>query len=125
MVTLVAINEQGGDTTIVIEIPVAEVELFIPNVFTPPTDPNGYFRIAKKNDGSSSGSEYIPIQYEYQRMELIVLDRWGRKVYDDSNYKNDWDGDNLPDGTYYYKLNTFGYFQDKSYTGAVTIIREK
>jgi len=54
-----------------------------------------------------------------------VLDRWGRKVYDDSNYKNDWDGDNLPDGTYYYKLNTFGYFQDKSYTGAVTIIREK
>jgi len=125
MVTLVAINEQGCDTTIVIEIPVAEVELFIPNVFTPPTDPNGYFRIAKKNDGSSSGSEYIPIQYEYQRMELIVLDRWGRKVYDDSNYKNDWDGDNLPDGTYYYKLNTFGYFQDKSYTGAVTIIREK
>lgn len=124
-VKLKVINSDGCEDEIVLNIPVAEVVLFIPNVFTPPTDPNGFFRIAKKNDGGSSGSEYIPIVYEYQRMELFVFDRWGRKVYDNSNYKNDWDGDNLPDGTYFYKLNTFGFFQDKSYTGAVTIIREK
>jgi PKD repeat protein len=124
-VKLKVINSDGCEDEIVLNIPVAEVVLFIPNVFTPPTDPNGFFRIAKKNDGGSSGSEYVPIVYEYQRMELFVFDRWGRKVYDNSNYKNDWDGDNLPDGTYFYKLNTFGFFQDKSYTGAVTIIREK
>lgn len=124
-VTLIATNDQGCSNEFTLEIPVAEVEIFIPNVFTPPTDPNGFFRIAKKNEGSSSGSEYIPIVLEYQSMELIVLDRWGRKVYDNGNYKNDWDGGNLPDGTYYYRLNTFGYYQDKSYTGAVTILREK
>jgi hypothetical protein len=125
IVTLIATNDQGCSNEFALEIPVAEVQIFIPNVFTPPTDPNGYFRIAKKNDGSSSSNEYIPIVYEYQRMELFVLDRWGRKVFESSNYKNDWDGGNLPDGTYFYRLNTFGYFQDKSYTGAVTIIREK
>jgi len=125
IVTLNATNSNGCDTLISVEIPVREVEVFIPNVFTPPTDPNGTFKIAKKNDGASSGSEYIPIVYEYQRMELFVFDRWGRKVYHNSNYKNNWDGDYLPDGTYYYKLNTFGFFHDDSYTGSVTIIREK
>ncbi len=125
IVKLVATNDKGCSNEFDLEIPVAEVQIFIPNVFTPPTDPNGYFRIAKKNEGSSSGSEYVPIVYEYQRMELFVLDRWGRKVYDNGNYKNDWDGGNLPDGTYYYRLNTFGFFQNKTYTGAVTIIREK
>jgi hypothetical protein len=57
------------------------------------------------------------------RLELVVLDRWGRKVYDNDNYKNDWDGGNLPDGTYYYRLNTYGYFRDETYRGAVTILR--
>jgi hypothetical protein len=125
IVRLTATNDQGCTNEFALEIPIAEVKIFIPNVFTPPTDPNGYFRIAKRNEGSSSGSEYIPIVYEYQKMELFVIDRWGRKVFESSNYKNDWDGGNLPDGTYFYRLNTFGYYQDKSYTGAVTIIREK
>ncbi|KAF0197927.1 MAG: hypothetical protein FD166_1827 [Bacteroidetes bacterium] len=123
-VKLEAVNNQGCDTLIIVKIIISDVKLFIPNVFTPPTDPNGFFRIAKANTGSS-GSEYVPVTYEYQRMELFVLDRWGRKVFEDSNYQNDWDGDNLPDGTYYYKLNTYGYFRNRTYTGAVTIIREK
>ena len=123
-VKLEAVNNQGCDTLIIVKIIISDVKLFIPNVFTPPTDPNGFFRIAKANTGSS-GSEYVPVTYEYQRMELFVLDRWGRKVFEDSNYQNDWDGDNLPDGTYYYKLNTYGYFRNKTYTGTVTIIREK
>jgi hypothetical protein len=56
-------------------------------------------------------------------MELVVIDRWGRKVYSSENYRNNWDGGNLPDGTYYYKLDTFGYFRNDSYKGAVTILR--
>lgn len=125
IITLTAINEQGCDTIISISIPVAEVEVHIPNVFTPPTDPNGTFKIAKKNAGGLSGSEYVPVVYEYMRVEVIVLDRWGRQVFHSTDYKNDWDGGNLPDGTYFYKVNTFGFFKDRSYTGAVTIIREK
>lgn len=125
IVTLTAINEQGCDTIISISVPVAEANVHIPNVFTPPTDPNGTFKIAKKNDGALTDSEFVPVVNEFIRVEVFVLDRWGRRVFHSTDYKNDWDGDNLPDGTYYYKVNTFGYFRDNSYTGAVTIIREK
>ncbi|MCB9016560.1 MAG: gliding motility-associated C-terminal domain-containing protein [Lentimicrobiaceae bacterium] len=125
IVTLTAINELGCDTVISMSIPIAEAEVHIPNVFTPPTDPNGTFKIAKKNDSALTDSEFIPIVNEFMRVEVIIIDRWGRRVYHNTNYKNDWDGDNLPDGTYFYKVNTFGYFKDRSYTGAVTIIREK
>lgn len=124
-VSLTVKSYQGCDTTILLSIPISETKLFIPNVFTPNGDNiNDYFVIAKKNDGgSSSGSEYIPISMEYIRLELVVLDRWGRKVFSSENYKNDWDGGNLPESTYYYRLNTFGYFKDESYKGAVTILK--
>lgn len=124
-VKLRVVNSQGCDTLIIFELPVREAEVFVPNVFTPNGDNiNDVFKIAKKNDGgSSSGSNYIPINLEFIRLELVVLDRWGRKVYQNDNYKNDWDGGNLPDGTYYYRLNTYGYFRDDTYRGAVTILR--
>jgi len=125
MVTLTVRSFEGCDTTIIYSLPISEAKLFIPNVFTPNGDNvNDVFVIAKQNDGgSSSGSNYIPINLEYIRIELIVLDRWGRKIYDNDNYKNNWDGGNVPDGTYYYRVNTFGYFKDESYKGAVTILR--
>lgn len=124
-VSLTVRSTQGCDTTILFNLPVSEAKLFIPNVFTPNGDNiNDKFIIAKQNDGgSSSGSNYIPINQEYLRVELVVLDRWGRKVFEDDDYKNNWDGGNVPDGTYYYRLNTFGYFKDESYKGAVTILR--
>ncbi len=118
--TLSTVSQSGCTRVDSITIPIREVELFIPNVFTPGGNDliNNYFQIAKKEN-----EQKIPIDTEFIRMELIVLDRWGRKVYDDLNYKNNWDGDNLPEGTYYYRLNTFGYFRDDSYKGAVTILR--
>jgi gliding motility-associated-like protein len=124
-ISLTVKSFQGCDTTILMTLPVAEAKLFIPNVFTPNGDNiNDYFVIAKENDGgSSSGSNYIPINLEYMRLELVVLDRWGRKVFSSENYKNNWDGGNLPESTYYYRLNTFGYFKDESYKGAVTILK--
>jgi gliding motility-associated-like protein len=41
---------------------------------------------------------------------LVVFNRWGEKVYETTDYNNDWKGtymtsnDKLPDGTYYYVL---------------------
>ncbi|MBW6490864.1 MAG: gliding motility-associated C-terminal domain-containing protein [Lentimicrobium sp.] len=125
IVSLTVRSFQGCDTTILYSLPVSEARLFIPNVFTPNGDNiNDVFVIAKFNDGgSSSGSNYIPINFEFIRLELIVLNRSGRKVYDNDNYKNNWDGGNLPEGTYFYRLNTFGYFKNETYKGAVTILR--
>ncbi|MBY0426890.1 MAG: gliding motility-associated C-terminal domain-containing protein, partial [Cytophagales bacterium] len=37
--------------------------------------------------------------------EIYIFNRWGQRVFYSKDYKNDWDGSNLPDGTYYYTLN--------------------
>ena len=56
-----------------------------------------------------------------------VFDRWGKQVYQQANYRNDWGGysgtDILPDGTYYY-LITFKN-TDKVYQGALNILRNE
>ncbi|MCH8331605.1 MAG: gliding motility-associated C-terminal domain-containing protein, partial [Bacteroidetes bacterium] len=42
--------------------------------------------------------------------ELLIYNRWGKKVFESTNYDNSWRGTNkrgedLPDGTYFYILN--------------------
>ena len=55
--------------------------------------------------------------------ELLVYNRWGKKVYDQAPYQNGWDGAGLPDGVYYfvfrYKKRDIAYHVD----GTVTIMR--
>jgi gliding motility-associated-like protein len=61
--------------------------------------------------------------------KLIIFNRWGQKVYESSNYSNNWEGTDgtgnpLPDGGYYWVLEvkeTTGAIQ--VYKGAVSIIR--
>jgi gliding motility-associated-like protein len=68
------------------------------NIFTPNDDgQNDYF---------------IPVNLkQYPSPYLVVLNRWGKVVYETSNYQYDWtgthqrSGENLPDGVYYYQLN--------------------
>jgi hypothetical protein len=48
-------------------------------------------------------------------VELQIFNRWGAKIYENFNYKNDWNGfahsssvgqaDKVPNGTYYYIIN--------------------
>jgi len=57
--------------------------------------------------------------------DLVILDRWGSRVYDEARYISGWDGrnaggDQLPDGTYYYLLLCNG---EPRYRGAITVIR--
>ncbi|MCO4293217.1 Ig-like domain-containing protein, partial [Solitalea sp. MAHUQ-68] len=56
--------------------------------------------------------------------ELQVFNRWGGEVFKRRPYKNDWDGSDLPEGTYFYSLrikNKQG--NTKVYTGYITILR--
>lgn len=45
---------------------------------------------------------------DYPNHELFIFNRWGMLVYRTKNYQNDWqgtfNGDPLPDGTYFYHL---------------------
>ena len=75
----------------------------IPNIFSPNNDDfNEVFFI----DGLAS----------FPNSKLYVYNRWGKLIYEDSNYENDWDGEDFAEGTYYYILersdgeNFSGYF---------------
>jgi gliding motility-associated-like protein len=80
-------------------------ETLVPTIFTP----NG--------DGKNDRFEIRGIQ-GYRGSRVQIFDRWGKLVLDDEDYKNDWDGGGLPDGTFYYiftradgKVNAAGYVQ--------------
>lgn len=84
----------------------------IPNVFTPNGD--------GKNDTFS-----IPDISQYKENELMVVNRWGTNVYQAKNYQNNWTGNSLEDGTYFYSLkvvNSKGVQEE--YKGYVMLLRK-
>jgi gliding motility-associated-like protein/uncharacterized repeat protein (TIGR01451 family) len=82
------------------------------NAFTPNGDGvNDYFE--------------IPGLLSYPNNELVVFNRYSDKVYQKRNYANDWDGSNLPAGSYYYFLTIYlNNSVVQKYNGAVAIKRQ-
>ena len=125
--------DYGCDTTFSSNIIVLPVKLKIPNVFTPNGDGiNDFFIIdndptggvEEGKDETTRGFEhesYNPLRDYYLRTELTIFNRWGRIVYESSDYRNDWDGGNLPDGTYFYVLECVGEQENHRYQGSVAI----
>lgn len=119
---LTVTNDQGCDTTYHASIQVLPVKLKIPNIFTPNGDGiNDYFEIGYGEEGQPINdlNEY------FLSHKLVIFNRWGRTVYESNNYRNDWDGGNLPDGTYFYVLDCKGHTQNYNYKGAVMIFDSK
>ena len=87
----------------------------IPNVISPNGDGNNdYF--------------YIQVANTYSDVNLTIVNRWGKVVFQSSSYSNDWNGTNkngkpLSDGTYFYILKYNNAEQEKS--GTITIINNK
>ncbi len=69
-----------------------DVDLFVPNIFTP------------NNDGLND--VFVIRNLPDKEGKLTITNRWGVKVFSTNSYQNDWDGENLPDGVYYYTLKT-------------------
>lgn len=86
--------------------------LFIPNEFTP----NG--------DGINDAFEIRGLELAAEN-DLIIVNRWGNEVYKRSNYKNDWTGNGLNEGTYYYilRVRESAGGEWKVYKGYITLIR--
>lgn len=80
---------KAGDT-ITVRFTECESELRIPNVFTP----NG--------DGYNETFEVLGILPG--KWSLEVYNRLGKAVYRQAGYQNDWRGEDLPAGVYYYLL---------------------
>ena len=55
-------------------------------------------------------------------VSLSIFDRWGHAVYVASNYRNDFRGDGLPDGVYWYVLKVSGD-GGHSIVGELTVLR--
>jgi len=80
----------------------------IPNVITP-------------NGDSYNDVFFIKNLNEYPKSELIIFNRWGKIVYQNSDYQNNWDGTKHSDGTYFYILTLNN---GKRYHGILTLIKK-
>lgn len=106
-VTLVVTNSQGCKDTITIVIKIG-AEVIMPNVFTP------------GNDGKNDKLVIQNLNF-FKGSQLTIFNRWGNKIYEVNDYKNNWDGENHPSGTYFYVLNIP---EKETKKGTLTIIRE-
>ncbi|MBX7182220.1 MAG: gliding motility-associated C-terminal domain-containing protein [Bacteroidia bacterium] len=90
-VQLIVTNSIGCTDTMNVEYTIAnDLEFF--NVMTPNGD--------GKNDN-------LVINYLIQKSpenNLKIYDRWGVKIFDKDNYRNDWNGEKFSAGTYYFVL---------------------
>lgn len=104
--TVTATDDCGRTATASVTV-IVDCEVIIPNVFTPNSDGvNDVWFI----DGIT-----------YANNILRIFNRWGQLVREFKNYRNTWDGDGVPDGTYYYELIVER--KKEPYTGHVTILR--
>jgi gliding motility-associated-like protein/uncharacterized repeat protein (TIGR01451 family) len=87
------INDENGlrSNIAVVTINVVPPDLEIPNTFTPNGD--------GKND-----TFQIKGRENYDSIEISIFNRWGDEVYRSKNYKDEWDGAGLNEGTYFYVL---------------------
>jgi gliding motility-associated-like protein len=108
-------SEQGENTPTINDIP--DVNLFIPEVFTP--------------DGDNKNDLFTIKGIEGRTVKITVFNRWGNKVYHNDAYDNTWNGtanvnglqlgnNKLPQGTYYYIIE-FEDGADEPVNGYVVI----
>ncbi|MDR6781660.1 DUF7507 domain-containing protein [Pedobacter africanus] len=80
-----------GSNVAIVTITVVPPDLDVPNTFTP--------------NGDGKNDTFVITGLEnYEGVSLFVYNRWGDEVYRNNNYKNEWDGNGLNDGTYFYVL---------------------
>jgi hypothetical protein len=74
-------------------------KLFVPNVFTPESSPgfNDTFKVGL-------GPNVIDPKSAGLNLQLSVIDRWGKNVFESADYKNDWTARDIEGGVYYFNL---------------------
>lgn len=108
-VTLLVTSAEGCQDNVTLEYLILS-DIVIPNVFTPNGDGYNDFLVFKN--------------LEFIDNNLQVFNRWGTKIYEKENYKNEWDGDGVSDGTYYFILEIKNYDDSiEVHKGTITILR--
>jgi len=110
-VSLVVTDASGCTASQQIEISDSCPNLLIPNVFTP------------NNDGINETwvIEGVP---ENPDLHVMVFDRYGAKLYDNTGYATPWNGEyrgkKVPAGVFYYLITVPS--KNKTYSGPLTIL---
>ena len=97
---LIAENEVAGcrDTTRAYYVNVVESLVDVPNVFTP--------------NGDGKNDVFMVQALSVENFHGVILNRWGRKVYEWSDSQGGWDGringKYATPGTYYYIITAKG-----------------
>ena len=81
--------------------------LTLSNIITPEESP-GYNDVLKFND-----DEII------EDSRLTILNRWGNKVFEKTNYTNDWNASDVPAGIYFYILE----IGDRTFSISLTVVK--
>ena len=111
-VQLIVVGDHGCTDTITHTIQIIEDSLIFPNIFTPNGDgKNDKFVIKGLQQGA------------YPENKLVIFNRWGKVVYEKINYQNDFDGEGLPDGVYYYVFSAKGILKDVKHQSSLEILR--
>ncbi|SMG36795.1 DUF7507 domain-containing protein, partial [Sphingobacterium psychroaquaticum] len=92
--TICEVLNPNNCSTAVATITIEASALFIPNVFTP----NG--------DGTNDTFEIVGLE-GFDRVSVVIVNRWGNEVYRSENYDNTWTGRGLNEGTYYYIITPY------------------
>jgi gliding motility-associated-like protein len=90
-ITLVVSNANGCANSILINY-IVEAGITTPNVITP----NG--------DNANETLKFKNLE-AFAENKLIILNRWGIKIFEKDSYQNDWNGSGYEDGTYFYILS--------------------
>jgi gliding motility-associated-like protein len=90
------VTDANGCIDSVMQVITITGDLQIPNVIT---------------DNSDAVNDIFEIQGLKENTSLVILNRWGQKVFETSNYANDWKGldltgEKLTEGVYSYFLQT-------------------
>ena len=114
-VYLKVVNRDSGceDLSDPFVVNIWESQLEVPNVFTPNDDGiNDEFRVAYKS---------------LKKFEMVVFNRWGRKVYESTDPAVGWDGGGHAPGVYFYYIYAEGYNEGEVHKkdGAVHLIKGK
>ncbi len=104
----------SGSTTVALEVPICNDDLFVPNAFSP------------NNDGRND--RLFVRGTQIQSMQFLVYNQWGEKVFESIRPADGWDGTvggkPQPVGVYMYVLKaTLGNGTTVTKKGSVTLIR--
>lgn len=131
-VALTVFNDYGCDTIYFKDVKVLPIKLSIPNIITPNGD--GINDVLVITEGTAednntnnpmkstqADSDIRSLSAYYKKTNLVIFNRQGKKLYESTNYNNDWGGSGLSDGVYFYVLQCEGFKSNEVYKGAITI----